>query len=349
MASVRGQGTFKDRFVTKVKQQVHSKSVGFLLGAGSSSLNGCGYPLAASLWETVKPALQPEDRDAIQGQIDIGCPGLQEALDRLDDGARGDIQLRHRVAGAIAEQFRALSPPLDHHCQFLQGLSSRRERRVPIFSLNYDPLIERAADEKSILLIDGFWGANNAFFDPNSFEYRLGLPGRRLGRAVMDPIRGVINLYKLHGSMGWFLDGSGCARRGRPENPIPPGTRALMIPPHQRKAQDTGFPPYSTLWSEFRGLLANDQRRLLNRLICIGYGMRDTHVNPVLEAARARANFTLVILAKSLLNTEFDHWKRFENVIIATETRCVLYRQEGPGDPELWSFEWLCKEVNINA
>ncbi len=122
-----------------------------------------------------------------------------------------------------------------------------------------------------------------------------------------------------------------------------------MIPPHHRKAQDTGFPPYSTLWSEFRGVLANDQRRLLNRLICIGYGMRDTHINPVLEAARARSNFTLIILAKSLSDTEFDHWNGYENVIIATETRCVLQREEGPGVPEIWSFEWLSKEVNSNA
>jgi hypothetical protein len=349
MVAARSQVTFEGRFITKVKQQLHSRAVGFLLGAGSSHLNGSGYPLATTLWDVLKAALLPADRDLIQGQIDSGCPEIEEALDRLDEGGQGESQLRHRVASAIAEQFRSLIPPLDHHRAFVRGLSLRRERRIPIFSLNYDPMIERAVDEEKLLLADGFWGANNAFFNPNSFEYRLGLPGRRLGRAVVDPIRGIINLYKLHGSMGWFLDASGCARRGRPEDPIPAGTRVFMIPPHQRKAQDTGFLPYSILWSEFRGLLANDQRRLLNRLICIGYGMRDTHINPVLEAALARSNFTLIILAKSLSDAEFDRWKGYENVLIATETRCVLQREEGPGVPEIWSFEWLCKEVNSNA
>jgi len=341
--------TFEKRFITKARQQVHSKSVGFLLGAGSSYLDGAGYPLAAQLWDVVKPALPLNDQKTIQGQIDSGCPGLEEALDRLDEGAQGEVQLRHRVASAVAEKFRTLIPPLDHHRAFVRGLSSRRERRVAIFNLNYDPLIERAADEESLLLADGFWGANKAFFVPNSFEYRLGLPGRRLGKAVVDPIRGIINLYKLHGSMGWFLDTNGCVRRGRPEDPTPAGARVLMIPPHQRKARDTGFPPYSTLWSEFRGVLANDQRRLLSRLICVGYGMRDTHVNPVLEAARARSNFTLIILAKSLSDVEFNYWKNYDNVIIATETRCALYREEGPGIIEVWSFEWLAKEVNSNA
>jgi hypothetical protein len=149
--------------------------------------------------------------------------------------------------------------------------------------------------------------------------------------------------------MGWYQESGGCIRRCKPENPIPDGARLLMIPPHQRKAQDTGFLPYSTLWSEFRGLLTNDKTRLLNRLVCTGYRMRDTHVNPILEAARARPNFTLVILTRSLANEEFTYWKKYENVIVATRTRCTLYGEEGPGISEAWSFEWLAKEVGGNA
>lgn len=77
--------------------------------------------------------------------------------------------------------------------------------------------------------------------------------------------------------------------------------------------------------------------------------MRDTHVNPVLEAARDRSNCTLVILTRTLRDAEFACWKNYGNVIIATETRCALYREEGPGIPDVWSFEWLAKEVNRNA
>ena len=341
--------TFNEKFIAKLKQQVHSKNVGFLLGAGSSYLDGAGYPLAADLWETVKPALNPKDHELIQRVLDSGCNGLEEALDQLDDGAEGNSQLRHRVASAVAEQFRNRTPPLDHHQAFVHGLSLRRERRVPVFNLNYDPLVESAADAEGFLVIDGFCGINKTFFHPQSFDYRLGLPDVRRGKPVVDPKRGIINLYKLHGSTAWFLDSDGNARRARPEDTLPAGTRLLMIPPHHRKAQDTGFPPYSTLWSEFRGLLVNDQRRLLSRLICVGYSIRDTHVNPVLNAARARANFTLIVLTKDLRDEEFNHWKNYNNVIIATETRCALYGEEAPGIRDLWSFEWLAKEVKSNA
>jgi hypothetical protein len=93
--TTQGRMTFEGKFIKKIREQVHSKGVGFLLGAGSSYLDGKGYPVAASLWDVVKPALPPADQGEIQNQIDSGCPGLEEALDRLDDGAQGDLQLRH--------------------------------------------------------------------------------------------------------------------------------------------------------------------------------------------------------------------------------------------------------------
>lgn len=337
---------FAEDLIKKLKQQIHSKRVGFLLGAGSSHLDGNGYPLASQLWEAVKDRFSQGGRELIQEQFDRGCLGLEEALDRLDDGTNGELSLRYRVARVIAEQFRTRNPPLSHHMSFVRGLSRRRDRRVPIFNLNYDPLIERAADEEGLLLTDGFCGIGKTFFLPQSFDYRIGLPDLRKGKPVVDPKRGLINLYKLHGSIGWFADTSGNPRRGRAEESLPSDGHLLMIPPHYKKAQDTGFQPYATLWSEFRALLTNDTARLLNRLICVGFGMRDSHVNTVLEAARARPNFTLIILAKSLPDTEFDHWKNHSNVIIATETRCSLYGQEAGGDSEVWSFEWLSGEVN---
>ncbi|MCZ6623451.1 MAG: SIR2 family protein [Deltaproteobacteria bacterium] len=337
---------FTEDLLKKLKQQIHSKNVGFLLGAGSSYLDGEGYPLAGQLWDAVKKHLPKDDQKLIQQQIDRGSFGLEEALDRSDEVTDGKLSLRQRVASAIAEQFKSRNPPLDHHVSLVRGLSSRRDRRVPVFNLNYDPLVERAADEASVLLTDGYCGVNKTFFLAQSFDYRIGLPDRRKGKPIVDPKRGILNLFKLHGSMGWYVDTGGNVRRGRPEEPIPNGGRLLMIPPHYRKGQDTGLEPYATIWSEFRGVLTNDKSKLLSRLICVGYGMRDTHVNPILEAARARSNFTLIILAQNLNDPEFNHWKTFNNVIIATETRCVLYQKDGPGVPEVWSFEWLSKEVS---
>jgi len=341
--------TFEEKFEAKVVQQIHAADVGFLLGAGASFVNGAGYPLASGLWNAVSADVSPQDRELIDAEVTRRACGLEDALDVLDDGSVPRQQLRHRVASAIADHFRALDPPLQRHCSFVRGLSRRRERRVRVFSLNYDPLIEIAADSERILLSDGFTGTNNFFFDPKSLELLVGISSRRRRRAVSDPIRGMINLYKLHGSIGWFIDDRNVIRRCRPQNSIPDGATLLMVPPHYRKAQDTGVPPYSIIWSEFRGILNNDRLRLLNRLVCVGYGLGDTHVNPILESALVRSDFTMLILARDLPNATVDHWKAFANVIIATERRCVLYKEEGPGIPEIWSFEWLAEEVNKNA
>ena len=338
--------TFPEKFITKLKQQVRSRRVGFLLGAGSSYLDGSGYPLATELWNVVKSSLSPGDQNLIQEQIDRDSIGLEEALDRLDDGTSAGSDLRHRVASVIAQRFRTITAPIDHHRLFVRGLCKRRERRVPLFNLNYDPLVERASDEEGLLLTDGFLGISNTFFIAQSFEYRLGLPGLRRGKACIDSLKGIINLYKLHGSINWFVDANGRLRRSRFEDNTPTDARLLMIPPHYRKGQDTGFQPFASIWSEFRALLTNDRNRLLNRLFCVGYGMRDTHVNPILEAASGRSDFTLIILARSLRDQEFNDWKNRQNIIVATETRCALYGEEGPGIPEVWSFEWLAKEVN---
>ena len=339
---------FEERFRDKISQQIHAKEVGFLLGAGASFLDGKGYPLASGLWNAVRAGVSEDDRALIEAEVvRRGC-GLEEALDALDDGSVPRLQLRHRVAEAIANHFRLLTPPLDDHRSFVKGLSKRRERRVRVFSLNYDPLVENAADHEHVQLSDGFSGCNNFYFDPKSFELTVGVLSRRRRHAVSDPIRGVLNLYKLHGSMGWFEDGN-MIRRCGPQNPIPDGAALLMIPPHYRKAQDTGMPPYSMLWSEFRGILNNDRLRLLNRLVCVGYALGDTHVNPILEAALVRRDFTMLVLARDLPDATFDHWKTFANVIIATERKSVLYREVGPGLPEVWSFKWLAQEVSRNA
>ena len=83
----------------------------------------------------------------------------------------------------------------------------------------------------------------------------------------------------------------------------------------------------------------------VNRLVCIGYGFMDEHVNAVIENALARNDFTLLILAKSLSDTAWSRWSVQTNVIVVTENRCSLKGENGPGHADLWSFERLCKEA----
>ncbi len=336
---------FRLNVESKVAEQLKSQRVGYLLGAGSSHLDNTGYPLATELWDLIKDRISDHQRrDDIQEKLNTGALGLEEALDLLDDGGAVDTPYRHLVTDAVAELFSTKRPSLEKHIEFLRRLSARGEPFVRIFSLNYDPLVERAAEISRVRLTDGFIGAEHAFFEPAVFEERVGrIRGTYKGRQFDETVK-PIQLLKLHGSLGWYECPDLGVRRCGYDFALPPGTKRLMIPPQRRKATDTMLPPYSALWSSFRACLGHNINPL-NRLACFGYGFVDEHVNAVIEAALARTDFTLMIFTRTLSDTAWIRWSVKPNVVVVTETRCSLKGSTGPGHPELWRFERLCKEV----
>lgn len=336
---------FTKELEEKVFQQLRSQRVGYLLGAGSSYLNGNGYPLAFQLWDLIKSSItDTKKRSDIQAKLDGGANGIEHALDLLDDGGANDTPYRHLVTQALAELFMPMTPSLSAHTEFIRRLSQKADPCVKIFSLNYDPLIERSATDIRVRLTDGFLGVDHSYFDARVFDERIGqIRGTHRGRQFDETVK-PIHLLKLHGSLGWYECSVKGVRRCGFESNTPKTTKRLMIPPQRRKAADTMNPPYSSLWSTFRGCLAQNASPL-NRLVCIGYGFADEHVNALIEAALARTDFTLLIFAKAIGATAWSRWSPKHNVIVVTESQCSLKGQTGPGHQDLWSFERLSKEV----
>ncbi len=329
----------------KVSEQLGSQRIGYLLGAGSSHLNGSGYPLSFELWDLIKARIPDSDRrDDIQSKLDQGANGIEHALDLLDDGGATDTPYRHLVICAIADLFMSNSPPLELHCEFIRRISRHADPSVKVFSLNYDPLLEKAAALARVRLIDGFCGAEHCFFDAAVFEERIGrIRGSHRGRQFDETVKPV-HLFKLHGSLGWYECPTNGVRRCSYADSPPPHTRRLMVPPQRRKTTDTMLPPYSALWSTFRGSLSQSANPI-NRLVCIGYGFGDEHVNAVIEAALARSNFTVLIFTQTLSDTAWVRWSGKTNVVVVTESQCSLKGQIGAGHTDLWKFERLAKEV----
>ncbi len=329
----------------KIKEQSNSQKVGFLIGAGSSYLDGSGYPLAGELWDKVSSEIPTQERREIQEKIDSGATSMEQALDLLDTGGIKEGPHRFSVLNAIAKHFSSVDAPLKYHSLFVSLLSKRKEEiPIKIFSLNYDPLIERAAEHEHVKLFDGFYGHENAFFDGGSFQHIMIIRGRdHKGRRARG-IPGSIRLIKLHGSLGWYQNEKSEVRRCAFTESIPEKTNRLMIPPQYRKARDTGRPPYSTLWSEFRGSLFHSDDKL-NRLIALGYGMADEHVNAEIGNALERSNFTFLIIAKDLSDKHFEQWSTKPRVHIVTEKRCSLNGEVGEGHPSLCSFEGFIEKM----
>lgn len=336
---------FTTELEAKVAQQLKLQRVGYLLGAGSSYLDGNGYPLAFQLWDLIKDSIaDASKRDDIQVKLDGGANGIEQALDLLDDGGANDTPYRHLVTSALAELFMSKTPPLDLHAEFVRRIARHADPSVNVFSLNYDPLIERAAAHVRVRVIDGYLGAEHSYFDPAVFEERIGRIRGTGKDKKFDPTVKPIHLLKLHGSLGWYECPTHGVRRGEFSAEPPTGTKRLMIPPQRRKAADTMNPPYSALWSTFRGCLAHNAAPI-NRLVCIGYGFADEHVNAVIEAALARTDFTVLIFTKQLSATAWTRWSAKTNVIVVTEAQCSLKGTTGPGHPDLWNFNRLATEV----
>jgi hypothetical protein len=336
---------FTSMLEAKVAEQLKAQRVGYLLGAGSSYLDNAGYPLAFELWDLIKDRITDTQKRAdIQVKLDSGATGIEHALDLLDDGGAMDTPYRHLVTAAIADLFLPKNPALDLHVEFVRRLSHRADPSVKVFNLNYDPLVERAAEVATVRVSDGFLGVEHAYFDPAVFEERIGrIRGTHKGRQFDETVR-PIHLMKLHGSLGWYECPQRGVRRCAYGSALPNGTKRLMVPPQRRKATDTMLPPYAALWSAFRGCLGHDATPI-NRLACFGYGFGDEHVNAVIEAALARTDFTLLIFTKEMSNAAWNRWSVKTNTVMVTEARCSLKGTVGPGHSDLWRFERLCKEV----
>lgn len=337
---------FKTTLDLKVNEQLRSQRVGYLLGAGSSYINGNGYPLANELWDKIQKLITDKTkRNEIQAKIDlIGNNNLEKALDLLDSGGPDEGEHRHLVANAIAELFMPLCPQVDDHVEFVRRLAAKSVPHIKIFNLNYDPLIERAAEQAKVRLYDGFSGHEHAFFDAATFDERIFRSrGTHRGR-TLDETAKPLHLLKLHGSVGWYLSHSQGVCRCSFAVPIPENSKRLMIPPQRRKADDTMTQPYQALWSAFRGALGQDSNPL-HRLACIGYGFADEHVNTLIEHALAHNDFTVLILTKSLSDDSWNRWSIKNNVIIATENRCSIKGEIGEGHPKLWKFDYVVRKV----
>ncbi|WP_420468517.1 hypothetical protein [Panacagrimonas sp.] len=115
--------SFTARLEAKVAEQLRAQRVGYLLGAGSSYLNGAGYPLAIELWDRIKGRITDVARRAeIQAVLDTRGLGIEDALDQLDNGLVVEGPHRHLVTAAIAELFLTIGPASDVHREFAKRL-----------------------------------------------------------------------------------------------------------------------------------------------------------------------------------------------------------------------------------
>ena len=338
------QGHCPYRRTTDLLQRLapNKMRIGFFIGAGCSlSISGAdGEPLIPDingLTEQVKDHLDHDDvlRDVVQLAWErvigrgIRRPTVEDLLSHIrtlkslcgtgeiDGFSAANLDKLDR---AICEQVREIvSKPLPgsdtpYHvlASWIQAIP--REKPVEIFTTNYDLSLEEALEDQLVPYFDGFVGSDSAFLDLDSMA-EDDLPPRWA------------RLWKIHGSINWWMTAKQQIRRSRD---LVQGDQLLIYPSHLKYDQSRQMPYYAML-DRLRVFLRSDQCVLV---IC-GYSFSDEHINAIIaqglsgnpnaaclgmvfgdrdtapkavELAKRHANFTLLAADGGVVGTIDRAW-----------------------------------------
>ena len=197
----------------------------------------------------------------------VSVTGTQSCtVDQIDSWL---MYIKREIVKNIADNWSSNG----YHKRFLERLCNSGKAR-DIFSLNYDTIIEASLDDLRVPYVDGFRGANRAWFDDDIFNEKNTV---------------VYRLFKLHGSVNWIRDADGHIRRVSHRTNEP----AVVYPSEQKYIQ-TQYGVYETLMRRFRDRLRFG--RMNNCLVVLGYSFNDEHINEAIcDSVNAReSNLTVI-------------------------------------------------------
>ena len=218
-------------------------------------------------------------------------------------------EINHSLTALVDLPANGKEDALKDHRRLIKKILTRplNLRRANLFTLNYDTLIEKAADSEGAVLVDGFVGTLRRIFRPESYDLDFYFPAQTTEGRVHRFDR-ALHLYKLHGSSTWHRQVADW------ENPY--GLYAtfyqeaseddvVIFPSPLKYGQALGL-PYSELFRRFGSAIAQPQ----SVLFAIGYGFGDGHVNALIRQALAIPSFTLVVIDPAPSSDFVNHLKQ---------------------------------------
>lgn len=257
-------------------------------------------------------------------------------------------KVEEAIRKTLQEIVKAIGTRWDYsetHGSFLQRLLQHKGRKIcDIFSLNYDVVLEATLENLCIPYIDGFRGAENAYFDYSLFD--TAPSGVSLFR-----------LYKIHGSINWFKDKKGKIRRksSYPDNLT---DERQVIYPCEQKYFLTQYGIYEVLMDLFRKRLKDGRPN--NKLVIIGYSFSDNHINEAIIDAICNIGNNLTVYAFVGEEKDADgQIKRLEdianrcsykfNIMVGSKkfigNALQEYEWQHVQSANLWKFENLVKLI----
>ena len=330
--------------VAKLCQNCASHTPVIVLGSGASiphGIKGMG-DLALFLKSKVDPSGGPE--------IDA----WNEVLSRLEAGKHLEesligVQLPQNLVVKIVQKtwefiatddFQLFKASVAGKVKFpltrlFSGQFKSTNKNIDVITPNYDRVVEYATDLGGFIHHNGFFpGYLRRTVRPGDLRY---FRSKDLARTV--------TLWKVHGSLDWFIDGNHQVISLPLMTEILADLVPLIVTPGVSKYERTHEEPFRTAIQGADRVLQDAAA-----VICVGYGFRDSHIQPKLLARCSTANVPVIVCARTLTPEAHEFLKnRAGQNFVALEADPVgtkAYTSDWPDgeiieDENLWELDSL--------
>lgn len=278
-----------DRYMMDLRQVLSQgrKRIGLFIGAGApvsilvndkNELDANGDSIIPAVKGLTKSVLEKLDSSEIEviGKLFSGTENynIEDILTKIRrlsqaigcekihgyDGAEFDKVAENicsEIGKIVAAQLPNGTTSFSELVSWIGGID--RIYPIEIFTPNYDLLIEEAFERARLPYFDGFSGSFKPFFEASSINGDL-LPARWS------------RLWKIHGSLGWDIDGDSITRTGD-------RNATSLIYPEHLKYEHISRQPFSALFERLRNFLCCPDTLLL----ATGFSFEDAHIASVFE------------------------------------------------------------------
>lgn len=155
-------------------------------------------------------------------------------------------------------------------------------KHVQVVTTNYDRIAEYSADLAGANVYTGFTGKYIQYFAHTDPKFI--------------PNDNRIDIWKVHGSLDWFLKKEANIIYSTPlAKEIPDNSIPRVVTPGIYKYQETHHEPYRTVISKADEAIIN-----ATCFLCVGYGFNDEHIQPKLVQQVQQKNKPIVSVTKKL-------------------------------------------------
>lgn len=162
----------------------------------------------------------------------------------------------------------------------------------------------------------------------NHLIKKLELPSTSLKTKRIRARERVVDVWKVHGSLDWFVAPDGTIASFPLARTIPENFQPLIVPPGKDKYSSTHDEPYRTIIAE-----ADNAFVQAGAYLCVGYGFNDEHIQPKLLAQITNGK-PIVVLARTMTQACKKH------IVEAGISKYLIFEFFDPTHTKVYGNGW---------